>query len=412
MRGIRLLIVPLFLAALLAPALSSALGLEALLYRAIGQPISLDENRALAAPPALTARAAVSGRFPRAFESFWNDHFGWRHTMLRSEKAVRREVLGSAGRSDALIGNDGWLFFKGDRVVEYTQHSYPYSEEEVAAAAAAIGALSARVQAAGSHYLFVLVPNKHTVYPEHLPAYIRPAPRTRADQLLERLREAKPNVDVLDLRPVLLARKSDGQLYERTGTHWNERGAFAGYEALMRHIGQTLPGVAPLEQDAFTITPIEEGPYPLARMLEAGMGPEPGVAFEPGPALTARRAQYQQVYLGGPPLDGLSKERRIRLPFALVDTAAVADADAVRYSAMIFRDSFFSRLVPYVHIHFGTSAYYWQAGLEWDAIQAERPDLVVHETVERFLMQEDLAQRLTSAEREPADRTKRQAAAE
>ena len=51
----------------------------------------------------------------------------------------------------------------------------------------------------------------------------------RADQLLAYMR-AHSDVDLLDLRDIVTAAKPGALLYHLYNTHWNDRGALAGYQ--------------------------------------------------------------------------------------------------------------------------------------------------------------------------------------
>jgi hypothetical protein len=53
--------------------------------------------------------------------------------------------------------------------------------------------------------------------------------------------------------------------------------------------------------------------------------------------------------------------------------------------AVIFRDSFVSRLVPFLSEHFSGAVYLWQNDFDADVIQQERPDVVIQEIVGHHL---------------------------
>ena len=53
--------------------------------------------------------------------------------------------------------------------------------------------------------------------------------------------------------------------------------------------------------------------------------------------------------------------------------------------AVIFRDSFTSRLVPFLSEHFSRAVYLWQNDFDADVVQKEHPDVVIQEIVGRHL---------------------------
>ena len=53
--------------------------------------------------------------------------------------------------------------------------------------------------------------------------------------------------------------------------------------------------------------------------------------------------------------------------------------------AVVFRDSFGSRLVPYLSEHFSRVVYLWQNDFDADVVRQEKPDVVIQEIVGRHL---------------------------
>src|SRR6185503_13460476 len=53
--------------------------------------------------------------------------------------------------------------------------------------------------------------------------------------------------------------------------------------------------------------------------------------------------------------------------------------------AVVFRDSFASRLVPFLSEHFSRAVYVWQNDFDANLVEQERPDVVIQEIVGRHL---------------------------
>ena len=53
--------------------------------------------------------------------------------------------------------------------------------------------------------------------------------------------------------------------------------------------------------------------------------------------------------------------------------------------AVIFRDSFASRLVPFLSEHFSRAVYLWQNDFDADIVEKEHADVVIQEIVGRHL---------------------------
>src|SRR4029079_1506740 len=105
--------------------------------------------------------------------------------------------------STALIGRDGWLYFLGEdgaSVDRDYRGVVPYPAEDMPNPAAEFKRRHDFLAARGIVYVVMIVPDKATIYPEHLPRWVtRVAPRTRLDALYEAM-AAHPEVTVLDLR--------------------------------------------------------------------------------------------------------------------------------------------------------------------------------------------------------------------
>jgi len=92
--------------------------------------------------------------------------------------------------------------------------------------------------ALGCKYIFMIVPNKQTIYPEMMPSGMDAALlRSMMDQMLEYLSPELDNV-VIDLRSKFIKEKEDHQLYQRTDTHWNHMGAYSAYSILIGRISE------------------------------------------------------------------------------------------------------------------------------------------------------------------------------
>jgi hypothetical protein len=85
--------------------------------------------------------------------------------------------------------------------------------------------------ARGAHYVLVLIPDKNEIYPEELPPSGRSAHPTVRKLILPLLRLAK--VDTVDPAAALIFAKRDGAVFFRSDSHWNDRGAYVTYRALV-----------------------------------------------------------------------------------------------------------------------------------------------------------------------------------
>jgi hypothetical protein len=352
----------LFLLVLAAPLLGT-----------VGSPTatrSTTEQRALAAAPALPRSAAGWRALSAALSAWFDDHFGLREPLIRLNRGLVQALgMGTPASIPVMEGADGWLYFTGDGSTDDFRGRRRLSDRELAAWAAELTRRQRWLAERGIAYLFVIVPNKQSVYPEFLPDWLQ-AQRgeSRADQLVRHL-AAHTGAPVLDLRPALLLEKGAAPLYRKTDSHWNARGA----DVALHHIRTALALTAHLTLPAWEALAWESdvgAGGDLARMLgRAG-------AIETLPVRRSAAPRCRMNVLGTARAD-------ITRGAALVD-----ECPAGALPALVFRDSFMNRLRPMLSPAFRRTVYLWQQpdGCEFEqAVLRHRPQVVIEQRVERFL---------------------------
>jgi hypothetical protein len=171
---------------------------------------------------------------------------------------------------------------------------------------------------------------------------------------------------VLDLRPALLTAKAGERLYHRTDTHWNDRGAYVAYAAIVGALG--VAG-APAPRASFDAPAVAVPGLDLAGMLGVtGALTEEDLPLRPR---TPRRARIVEPS---------------RPDSRLMDARLVTEqTDRSRPRAVVFRDSFGSALIPFLSEHFSRAVYLWQYNVDPEVVRAEHADVVIQEWVGRRL---------------------------
>lgn len=152
------------------------------------------------------------------------------------------------GGEKALVGRDGWLFYKPgfDDMLARASPLARTTNDPVAAIVAFRDALATR----GIHLLLMPAPNKESIYPDQLTRRVPPGqtvvtPTTR--DLLTRLRSA--GVECVDLFAVFAAARtnSPAPLYLKQDSHWSPAGVAAAARTVAQRLfelGWTKPGRA------------------------------------------------------------------------------------------------------------------------------------------------------------------------
>jgi len=336
---------------------------------------SATEKRKLAEFPELKWEHQTMLKFPSQFESFFNDHFGLRD-QLTQVYSLYSIILKNSSNPKVLIGLDDWLFYvnpaEGNSLEDYRRND-PFTPEELRSWKIGLEAKHKWLKQQGIPYLFVVVPDKYSIYPEYMPEHIRQVGKqTRLDQLVEYMKDSE--VTVLDLRPTLLAAKQQGQLFYKTDTHWNDFGAAIAQHEIIRTIQKVYPNLTP------NLNPINYS------WQDFGL-----IEYKSGDIANMLNISYflkEMVPELRKPLPRCDKQIVEKHPEDQMKATFFTDCRLDAPRALIFRDSFFIALQPYISQYFANTVYVW----EWPDIkliekymQTNQPNIVIEARVERHL---------------------------
>ena len=354
-------LVAIFVAAISLPLAANLAGLDGADAGA--------ENRELAPLPRLDSSWSSIAAFGPGLSLWFEDHFGFRAALVRWYGESRLFLLGVSPSAAVVKGRNGWFFYADDKGIEDYVNEEPMSAAGMVNWRAAVGAAHEWLRSRGIAYVFTVAPDKHVVYPEQMPSSLtRAGSVSRTDQVFAALRGS--GVVAVDVRPRLLAARAHERIYHRTDTHWNDRGALVAYQQIIAAVRAQVPATpAPWTRDDFT---------PVVRNVEgmdlAGMMGLKRVLREQDLQLVPKRPRRAQVV---EPADAelMAEEGRL--------VTEIPGSTLPR--AVIFRDSFVSRLVPFLSEHFSRAVYLWQNDFDADVIRHEHPDIVIQEIVGRHL---------------------------
>jgi alginate O-acetyltransferase complex protein AlgJ len=237
------LLVALFALCLLTPAALHLLGL--------GQSTARDEMRELVVRPRFPTSLGGWRNLGGEFDAYLADRFGLRPLLVTAANRLSFAFRLPAGKS-VVAGRDDWLYsnFYGE-IDQYTGLTL-LSRTQVEAWTAALKRERDWLAARGVRFVFVIVPDKSEIYPEHLPEGLPRGRLTPADQIIAALQQ-DGSIDFIDLAPVLTAAKARGQIYYRTDNHWTPTGAYYGLATVMT--GRWPAGIALPPRSAYRIDP-------------------------------------------------------------------------------------------------------------------------------------------------------------
>jgi alginate O-acetyltransferase complex protein AlgJ len=350
----------------------------------------LVENRVPAPKPQWPKNLAGWRALPKAIELYWNDAFGFRRRLIRWQ-AIAKYFWGISPTPSVIVGKGSWLFLGGE---SFTQHRglRPFSDADVQNWTRHLEARRDWLARRGAQFLVVITPDKESIYPEAVPARYGPMVRTPLDQLEEYL-AGHAKIELLDLRTVLRAAKADGPVFLSTDTHWNDRGTFIGYAAIMERLRAWYPQLTVRGADGFD------------QMRTGRWNGDLALMFGLYDVLTERSTQW----VPKTPLRSLEIDSTDHAPpgaYRYVEFDTPTNADAPR--AVVFHDSYFVtpperqmkeppagafkpqtptfQLRALMAESFSHSAFTWQYDFNPQLVEREHPDVVIEQMVERQLI--------------------------
>ncbi len=310
---------------------------------------------------------ALLANLPGRFDA----DYGLRRTLVRSNNLLRLALFRESPVPEVVAGQSPWLFYAGEWVLEDYENRQPYTAKDLERIRLNLTARRDWLAARGARYLIVIAPNKHTVYGEYLPsAFGKIREDSRLDQAAAYLAEHS-DLEFLDLRPALFAAKAQDRVYDYTDTHWNDLGGFAASQAILDRLGRMFPGVKPLSREDYELAP-ETGPGgDLARLLSLQ-------DHFPEKRMNLRKKTPPRARPG---------TRDYEDPSGIAERAMqvreTGDAGAPR--ALVFRDSYAWKLIPFLSERLQSAVYIWDMRFFPEIVEKEKPDVVIRECVERYL---------------------------
>jgi hypothetical protein len=337
------------------------------------------DNRALTAAPqwGWSKREIVS--WPRRFESYYADHLGLRGHLVGGYRTLVQSLLRSPDR--VVLGTEGWLYLgRGIRrdidtvpLVRDFCGRFPFSDRELAGWTDALAANAGDLARHGIAYVLVVVPNKQTIHPYHLPSRIRcRRGTTRLDRLADAARGI-PGLAFVDLRPALLeADRQPAPAWYRTDTHWNGRGVRAAYGPIVEAVTALVPAAGVV--DVVRLKEVGKFVGAIGGMVDVTR-PEPETYID----AIAENVRHRKT---DNPFPGLVDD------FQRQPSATSVD-DPTLPTAMVFHDSFFDGAMNRLLAEsFSRTVFVWSGWprLDMTLVERERPDVVIQQMVERNLL--------------------------
>lgn len=217
MKKAKLIFISIFIVLCLIPSVGMLIFGEA-------QPAA---NEVLAGRPSVTTRSGeLNLSFLSDVSDYIADRFAFRQELATAWAGVNAKLLGTSVEEQVILGSDGWLYFS-DTLPDYMGQGM--SDTELRYLANDLALMQEYIESQGKHFIFTVAPNKNSIYSEHMPEYIE---NRRSESNAARVGAYldAAGVNYLDLFDIL---GNEENLYYKTDTHWNSRGAALAADGLL-----------------------------------------------------------------------------------------------------------------------------------------------------------------------------------
>ena len=263
-----------------------------------------------------------------------------------------------------VVGKDGWLFLDNDsdQVITQYEGKLLFTQEQLEEWRAELTWRRDFFASLSIPYCLMVAPNKETVYEDALPASIRRGEVQPIDQFLSLARAILP---VSYPREQLMAARNAWNVFDQVDMHWTLQGALIACEHLDK-VFQHAHGVSIAD---FDITKHGFITYPSTGDLGNKFTPHivsSRVSFDPA---------LEEGYLQSE--NNVTNHGHIRTFF---------NERGNGRKCLIFGDSFGQNLARAIKEYFSCTVFCHSSLVDADLVKTERPDIVISEHVERFLI--------------------------
>lgn len=342
---------------------------------------SFTEKRLLATFPSFPANLPQVQRFFSGVDSYLNDHFGFREWMVfRYQRELRKRFEDTNLITMVQKGTNDWYFFTGGKTLENFTGRHLLSTDDLNEWVETYQAKRRWLEEQGIRYLFIVPPNKTTVYGEFLgEPWVSQKGRTRLSQIKGAL-EKSDKSSFLDLTWTFVGKWHDEDLFFKSDTHWNYYGAYLGYLTIAEKIEALFPG-SHLKRD-FTFSKT------VTRKCEKkknNCGDLTNMILDYDSFVESFRVVDDFPHCA---VDQTYNYNFSNLNTKRPEFYLAKSCQSKELRALVFRDSFFTALEPYFSENFKEVIYLWksydQKNVE-ELLTVFKPDIVIEEKGEREL---------------------------
>ena len=287
---------------------------------------------------------------------YFESRFALRQQMVTLYSEITGKIFETSSQSGVITGREDWLFFT-DTLGDF-QRTNILNGRQLHNAVRHLELINEYCESNGIGFLFVIAPNKNTLYPEYMPYYLiqgeGPSNRELLDDLL-----LDTDVCFTDFGRYDTFLDPDAVYYFHRDSHWNNIGAAIA-------AGEVLDRLNVPNHD-YTEETVQSG-EPHRGDLEQMIYP------------SDESSELEMVFANMPVF---SYDSPVESNFDFrISTSAGGEQRLLMY-----RDSFGSALLPFMAEPFAHALFSRSNSCQISDIEAQMPDFLVVEKAERFISQ-------------------------
>ncbi len=264
----------------------------------------------------------------------------------------------------AILGRFDWLFYKGDRSLDYYSGKLLLSDDEMQDRLDKMQALQDACDKKGIRLVYMILPNKELVYSEYMPTMPIASTVRREERLVKYIKEHS-DLDIIYPFEELVNAKRYYDTYYPYDTHWNNIGSFVGTMALYEVLGLDTVDVSEIDtlQTNYTAK---------------------GLVLSGGLSLNDYTGDYDQI-VGYKPEIHVIREEGLRDQIFGYDPVYTCDTEAERdMNFVLVGDSFRVWMLQYVEKDFSHLCFVQRENADQVKDEIQDADILVVSAVERF----------------------------
>ena len=311
------------------------------------------ENRTLAAIPQRYGQEGINWNYIQELGKYFEDHFAFRQELVSMDAMIKAELFEVSSVSDVIVGKNGWLYYTA--TLDDFQHRNLVSDRMLFNIAHNLLLMQQYTESMGKQFLFIVAPNKNSLYGENMPARLSCQVAEKSD--IERLRPwlEQTGINYVDLFQLFSSQNEI--LYYKRDSHWNQKGAVLVYDLLLDACNKRHKIY---DDDDILITNDYYGDLNMM-LFPTGAKPEQYLNYKGGNTWEYRQGETVE------------------------DTIIITECKEGSQNLLMYRDSFGNSLIPLVAGEFSKAVFSKYVPYTMTDLVTYEPDIVILEKVERHL---------------------------